>query len=245
MRLTGGVLTGLVLLGSIGTSTASAATVTCESQWAAWVAHPTVDTARAVGYCEIDRRLADLATVRVRVQDARNLTSSDRSHMEQTIDATRTGLRHLRSEIAGDSTVATLRPDLQAIVDDYRVYVLVIRQDWLTYAADNELAAVRAFTAFDARVGDWIAKAKAAGYDTSVVEASRAAMEADVAQVKTAVTPLPASLLALTPAQYDAGTAGPAMDRAAATLRDELQMLADARVKATAIVAAIRAYDAH
>ena len=227
-------------------ATTSAATVAstrgmCNDEYAAFLKAPSVSTARAVGECEIDRRLDDLATVRQRVEAAKHLTSGDRSAMESRIDATTSGLKSLRGEIESDSTLASLHDDLHAIVYDYRVYVLVIRQDWLTYAADSELAAVHALETFDGKLDGWIATAKAAGYDTSAVEADQATLEARTSAVKSPVSPLPATLVALTPAGYNAGTAGPTMDAAAKTLATGWSDLVDARAAAEKALQDIKA----
>jgi hypothetical protein len=232
----------LAAAASLGAPSALAASPGfCSDEYSAFVAAPSIATAKAVGVCEVNRRLTDLGTVRGKVVGAKTLTSSDRSRMESRIDADVSGLRSLRSKIEADSTLAALQADLHAIVWDYRVYVLVIRQDWLTYAADSELAAVNALKAFDGRLTTWIAQAKGAGYDTSTVEADQARLESDFGQVSSSVSGLPASLLGLTVGQYNAGTAEPAMDAAAQTLAGGWSTLIDARQAAEKAVADIKA----
>jgi len=216
----------------------------CNDEYAAFVAKPSISTAKAVGECEIDRRLEDLKDVRGRVASAPYLTSGERSTMTSRIDHDTSGLKTLRSHIANDSTLAALSDDLHAIVWDYRVYVLLIRQDWLTWASEAELAAVRALDAYDAHLTTWIAAAKAAGYDTAAVEADQHRLESDANAVQADVHGLPSTLLALTVAGYNAGTAGPTMDHAAQTLATDSSTLIDARQAAQQAAQDIKALGA-
>jgi hypothetical protein len=213
----------------------------CDSQWAAFAAKPSVSTARTVGHCEIDRRLEDLSSLSTAAADDVTLTSTDRSTISHTISRTRSGLKSLDSKLATDATVSTLGPDLDAIVNNYRVYVLVVRQSWLAGATDGELAAVKALGIADSKLGPAIDLAKAAGYDTSAVETARAAMDADSASASSLIHGLDTKVLALTPSGYNAGAAGPVMDDAGQSLATAYASLISARAEAQAAVDALRA----
>ena len=213
----------------------------CDSQWAAFAAKPSVSTARTVGHCEIDRRLEDLSSLSTAAADDVTLSSSDRSTISHTISRTRSGLKSLDSKLATDSTVSTLGPDLDAIVNTYRVYVLVVRQSWLAGATDGELAAVTALGTANTKLSAAIDLAKAAGYDTSGAETDLASMTAETTSASSLIHGLDKTALALTPAAYNAGTAGPVMDNAAQSLATAYASLVSARAEAEAAADALRA----
>ncbi|HLY14792.1 MAG TPA: hypothetical protein VKR24_10610 [Candidatus Limnocylindrales bacterium] len=217
----------------------------CTAQWTAFAAKPSISTARTVGHCEIDRRLIDLSSLSTAAADDATLTSADRSTISHTISRSRSGLKSLDSKLAHDSTISTLGPDLDAITNDYRVYVLVIRQSWQAGAADGELAAVKALGTADGKLGAAIDVAKAAGYDTSAAETARAALEADTSSAAALIHGLASKVLALTPAQYDAGTAGPIMDDAGQSLASAYDSLVAARAQAQSAVDALQALAGH
>jgi hypothetical protein len=230
-----------VTLGSGAPVAAASTAAMCDSQWAAFAAKPSVSTARTVGHCEIDRRLADLSTLSTAASDDTTLAATDRSTIERTISRTRSGLKSLDSKLARDATVSTLGPDLDAIVNDYRVYVLVVRQSWLAGATDAELAAVKALGTADGKLGAAIGLAKAAGYDTSAAETARAAMNAATASASSLINGLDTKVLALTPSGYNAGTAGPVMDNAGQSVATAYASLASARGEAEVAADALRA----
>lgn len=213
----------------------------CNAQWTTFATKPSVSTARAVGQCEINRRLEDLSSLSTAAADDATLSAADRSTISHTISRTRSGLKSLASQLAKDSTVATLGPDLDAITNDERVYVLVIRQSWLAGATDGEMAAVTALKAADVKLEAAINLAKAAGYNTSAAEAARAAMDADTASALSLIHGLDTKVLALTPSQYNAGTAGPVMDSAGQSLATAYSSLESARAQAQATIDALEA----
>jgi hypothetical protein len=230
-----------IIAGSVAPVGAWSEAAMCNSQWAAFAAKPSISTARTVGHCEIDRRLIDLSSLSTAAADDSTLTSADRSTISHAISRSRSGLKGLDAKLAHDSTISTLGPDLDAITNDYRVYVLVVRQSWLAGATDGELAAVKALGTADSKLGSAIDLAKAAGYDTSAVETARAALEADTASASSLIHGLDTKVLALTPAGYNAGTAGPVMDDAGQRLASAYASLVSARAEAQAAVDALGA----
>lgn len=241
----GGLAAILVATGIIAGSAAPVAAwstaAMCDSQWAAFGAKPSISTARTVGHCEIDRRLEDLSSLSTAAAGDTTLTSTDRSTINHTISRARSGLKSLNSKLATDTKLSTLGPDLDAITNDYRVYVLVVRQSWLAGATDGELVAVTALGIADVKLGAAIDLAEAAGYDTSAAETARAAMNADTASASALIHGLDTKVLALTPSEYNAGTAGPMMDNAGQSLGTAYAALVSARAEAEATAEALRA----
>jgi hypothetical protein len=190
----------------------------CATQAAAVKAGATVDTLRAFGDCEINRRFTTLTALGSKVSGSKVLTSSDAAALQSEITSTTSGLTGLKAAIDAETNTATLKADIVKIAANYRVYLLVVRQVNLVNGADAVAAAQARFATVDTTLTARIAAAKAAGKDTTAAQTALDAMNASVSAATGLARPLPSALLALTPAQYDAGTGGPAMDNARTAL---------------------------
>ena len=91
---------------------------------------------------------------------------------------------------------------------------------------DAVVAAQTRFATVNTNLVARIAAAKAAGKDTTAAQADLDAMNKSVTAAVCLASPLPATLLPLTPAQYNGGTAGPVLASARTALgqaRDDLK----------------------
>jgi hypothetical protein len=210
----------------------------CAAQFAALKAPVTVDALRAFGDCEIQRRFTTLATLATRVSGSKALTSSDAAALTAEIGATKTGLTGLKATIDAETSIPALKADIVKIATDYRVYLLVGPQVNLVSGADRVVASQTVFTKIDTNLAARIA-AKAAGKDTTTAQTDLDAMNAAVTQAVGLATPLPATLLPLTPAQYNAGTAGPVLNSARTALVQARDLLKSAVQDAKACRAAL------
>ncbi|MGD0248027.1 MAG: hypothetical protein ABSB75_03140 [Candidatus Limnocylindrales bacterium] len=198
----------------------------CAAQALASRTNATADTLKAFGDCEISRRFTTLDALSARVTASKVLTSADAAALKSEIGSTKSGLTSLKAAIDAETDVAALKADIAKIATDYRVYLLVVPQVNLLNAADGVMAAQTRFAGINTKLADAIAAAKAAGKDTTAAQASLDAMNAAVTKAVGLAGPLPAALLPLTPAQYNAGTAGPIIASARTALgqaRDQLK----------------------
>jgi hypothetical protein len=225
-------LGGSLLFVSVGTAAAVTPSAgpsgngACATQAAAVKASATVDTLRAFGDCEINRRFATLTDLSSKISASKVITSSDASALQAEISSTRSGLTSLKATIDADTDLKTLRADVEKIATDYRVYLLVVPQVNLVNGADGVLAAQTKFADINTKLTAAIAKAKAAGKETTAAQADLNAMNASVTAAAGLASPVPAALLPLTPAQYNGGTAGPIIKNARTALgqaRDDLK----------------------
>ena len=212
----------------------------CSTQAAAAKANPTVDTLRGFGDCEIARRMVTLDKLSGRIGGSKTLTSSDASALANIVSSTKTGLSGLKSTIDAETDLTALKTDIRQIATQYRVYLLVVPQVNLVIGADTVQATQPVFDKINSTLSARIAAAKAAGRDTTAAEADLAAMNAAVSQALGLAAPLPARLLPLTPAQYNAGTAGPVLKSARASLVQARALLQSARKDAQACRDALR-----
>jgi predicted deacylase len=119
------------------------------------------------------------------------------------------------------------------------VYLLVAPQVHLVSGADGVIASQTSFAKVNTNLAARIAAAKAAGKDTTAAQADLDAMNAAVTKAVGLATPLPATLLPLTPAQYNAGTAGPILTSARTALAQARDLLKSAVQDAKACRAAL------
>jgi hypothetical protein len=214
----------------------------CAAQFTALKAPVTVDALHAFGDCEIQRRfttLATLATLATRVSGSKVLTSSDAAALTAEIGATKTGLTGLKATIDAETSIPALKADIVKIATDYRVYLLVGLQVNLVSGADRVVASQTVFTKIDTNLAARIAAAKAAGKGTTTAQTDLDAMNKAVTQAVGLATPLPATLLPLTPAQYNARTAGPVLNSARTALVQARDLLKSAVQDAKACRAAL------
>jgi len=212
----------------------------CAREWAEAKAHPTLENYQAVGSCEIDRRLETIERLRDLVRESEALTDSHAAALTRILDASASGLRALRTEIEGDTTVDAVKEDVRRISTDFRIYVLVVRQVVLVRADDRVEAAVVRLTAAAGRLSHAIETAASSGKDVTEAQAHLAAMKAAIDAAASDVAGDADAILALTPAAWNAGTAKPILDAARASIAAARTDLQTARTEARAVLAALR-----
>lgn len=214
----------------------------CADAWEAAREDPSVANLQVVGRCEIDRRMATIERLRRAVDGSRHLTDAHEAALERILDRSATGLRALRAEIDAATTVEELRADLRRIVEDFRVYLLVVPQVRLVIAADVTEAAVTRGVRIAERLELAIAAAEAAGKDVGEAPELLASMRGHLRAAGAKVNGLASAILPLTPADWNDGTAGPALERARRAIGEARRVdLRAALSDARAIVAILRA----
>ena len=211
----------------------------CAEAGRAAAADPSVEHYQAVGLCEIDRRLATIDRLGSAIEGSRALTDDHQAALQAILDASGAGLPALRAEIEADTTLAELREDIGSIFEDYRIYVLVVRQVWLVVAADTVDVAGAALDETAADLAVLIERAEAAGKDVTEAKAHLAAMEAAIAEALAGVDGVAEDVLPLTPAQWNDGTAGPVLREARQAIVDAKADLRTATAEARQVIAAL------
>ncbi len=215
--------------------------MTCATERAANAAHPTVETLRALADCEIDRRLDDLRALDSSVAASTLLAAAHADAITAVADVDASGLTALRATIDGDASFVALAADVPHIWRDYRVYLLLLRQAWLTTAADGIDVAAADLGAVSDELHAAVDAAAMAGKDTIAAAAQVDALDAALAQAGSLTGGVAAELLALTPAGYNAGSAEPVIRADRAALANARAQIRAARSDAAAAVAALRA----
>jgi hypothetical protein len=195
-----------------------------------------LEAAKRVATGAITRRVLALQERLTAARSVVRLSDADRSALSSQLQSQVDGLTNLGARIQGDTDDAAVRADAQRIVTDYRVYVLTIPKARGVVVADIELNAADRLSRIADRLAATIDAAE--GKDTTTAAADLASLRSKAAAATTAVTPLPAELLALTPSGYPANRAG--LEQARQTLRTGRAALADAVILARQVIADLK-----
>jgi hypothetical protein len=224
-------------------TTAAAAHRFCIPQWASAIATPGIDKLRAVGDCEINRRFVTLDGLTYLVNHSDALTANHKIDLRDvnsvnpaSFAAERAGLTTLKGQIDSDTTLAALRADVGKIAPDYRVYLLVVPKTHLVVAADATEKASARFGPLSTELQNLINEVKAGGKNVDAAQAKLDDMNAKVAQANGLIAPVAGSILGLSPADWNNGTAGPALKSARQTIHQTRTLLVDARQDAHQVI---------
>lgn len=143
----------------------------------------------------IDKRLTTLGDFQTRLAGYKDVSTADRATLSTLISTDVTGLTALKSKVGGETTVEAVRADGKAMVDDYRVYLLVGPKLHLTHALTVETAATARLTKVHDTLADKLAKNPKA--DTPANKDLLADMAAQIKAADTRVDGKLPALLAL------------------------------------------------
>jgi hypothetical protein len=202
----------VVLIGLTGTALADTGTpaVSSASPTATPTAAPhgkTLADIQAAAAAAISRRLSSLS---VAINDVNNntvITPSDKTTLLATLNGDVTGLTALGVTIAGDTTAKQAATDYATIFTSYRVYALALPQVRFAAAADDMTVAVLPkLTDAQTKLAALLAGVDS-GKNTPQVQAWMADLAKQLTAIGTETNGLSATVLAYTPAQYDANHA--------------------------------------
>ena len=212
----------------------------CSAQAAGARSAGTIAALRTFGDCEVERRTTTLGQLAGFIDASRALTAAHKTTLVERIGATSAGLAALKATIDAGVSVAVLKARVVEIASQFRVYDVVAPQVYLTNAADGVAAVASQFEQISTELAGRISTADSAGKDTTAAEAALHAMTSAIAAAAGSASPLPARLLALTPAQFNAGTAGPELRSARASILSARDQLKSAVADARAVIADLR-----
>lgn len=185
----------------------------------------------------IDGRLETLHALSLVVNGAEHLTSADRSTLSSLISGDTSALTSLRTKVAGETTLSGVRADATAMVDDYRIYMLVVPKVHLTDVFDIEAAAEATLQKVHDRLAARVAKAPGGG--TAQEKAELADLQSQIQAAQQADSGRVAALLAIAPSP-DASALHSALAPLVSAAKDARKDLKQARADAKEIVAALK-----
>jgi hypothetical protein len=156
-------------------------------------------------------------------------------------EAERSGLRALRAKIDSETDLATLKNLIADIAEDLRVYLLVVPKTHLLGGGDAIDKAVDRLGQVAERLAGLIEKAEGAGKDVGEAKRLLEDMKTKIRQADQQASPVAGRIMPLSPADWNAGKAGPALASARDALGDARQLLVAARADARRIVEILKA----
>lgn len=169
---------------------------------------------------EITRRVNALTLLSGRINDIKRLTTDQKNTLTSQITDQINALTTLKTKIDADTDLATLRTDVQSIVQSYRIFALYIPKTYIIVRADRLLDLVDAFTTLQGKLQTRIDTAKTAGDDITAMQSLMTDMTGKLADAKTQATNAINAVLPLTPDGYPGNKA---------TLQSARTMLVTAR----------------
>jgi hypothetical protein len=145
----------------------------------------------------ITDRLNDLARLQTALAGYKDVPDAARATLSQTLSSDVSGLTALKAKVAGETTAAAVRADGKAMVDDYRVYLLMAPQVHLTHALGVENTVLARLVKVHDALADRLAKDPSA--DTAANKDLLADMSNQIKAADAAVDGKAAALLALKP----------------------------------------------
>ena len=150
----------------------------------------------------IERRLDRLDRAADRAGVAGNLTDAHQATLSDQLTTVSESLTDLQENVNQDTGDA-LRSDCQSVIENHRVYVLVLPRTRLVIVGDTELAAAQRLTEMADKLGDAIGQAEDAGEDVSAERADLDAMRDYITSAQDGASGIADAVLGLTPADWN------------------------------------------
>ena len=179
----------------------------------------------------INLRLATLRSLNAAIGAATNLSPADRSTLTGLVSADKNGLAALKARTDVETTVAAVRSDAHAMIDDYRVYLLVVPKVRFTVAADAETVTITKLRAVHDELAKVAAQLAAGGKDASTETAQLASMARQLDAAASALAGQVATLLTIQP-----GPNGEAIHAQVVAVRSAVRGVRD-RLRASVVLA--------
>ena len=159
---------------------------------------------------QIGSRIGALQRLETTVGAAPGLSSSDVAAIDGELNSLIAGLTALRTKVDSETTLAALQADVATLRTEGSVFRDVKYWAGLIVGAEKVIAAGPGLVALENTLATQIAAAPP-GPETEEAKALLAAMTKSVTDAENLAAPLPATLLALTPAQLESGAADVAL----------------------------------
>lgn len=118
----------------------------------------------------IERRLETIARLERNIAGNEHVTDDHAGTLLRDLADAAEGLKELARKIEAAETPEELRPLVESIVVDYRIFTVVAPKVHEVLASDTLVWIGKRLDGFAERLGEWIARAKEAGFDVTKVE---------------------------------------------------------------------------
>jgi hypothetical protein len=155
------------------------------------------------GNNEITRRLNTLKTLGTKVNSATKLTASDKASLSSEVSDEVSGLTSLKAKLDAETTSSAARADAQSIINDYRVYALIVPKVNLVKTADDQQVAEGKLSDLAAKLQTRITAAKTAGKNVTSLQSSLSTMNGKISAAQAISSKIESDVAGLQPSDYN------------------------------------------
>jgi hypothetical protein len=155
------------------------------------------------GNSEIGRRLSTLNALSAKVSSATKLSSADQASLSSEISTEIDGLNGLKTKLDADTTASDAKTDAQAIINDYRVYALIVPKVNLVKTADDQQVAESKLSALAVKLQARISTAQTAGKNVTSLQGELASLNSKVAAAQAISSNIESAVVNLQPSDYN------------------------------------------
>lgn len=151
---------------------------------------------------EITRRVSSLNALIVKINKIKKLPSSNKTSLITQVQTEINNLNALKLKVDADTDLATLRKDVQSIVQSYRVYAFFIPQINLLIAADALSTNADNLTVLYNKLQTLVGKSRVTGTTLTNLQNLLSNMQAKITDAQSQYQAVETEVIALTPQGY-------------------------------------------
>jgi len=155
------------------------------------------------GDSEINRRLGSLQTLSSKISSATKLTASDQASLSGEVNTEISGLASLKTQLDADTTLTAAQTDAQSIINDYRVYALIVPKVNLVKTADDQQVAEGKLAALVPKLQSRISATKTAGKEVTSLQSGLTAMNNQISAAQAISSQIESGVVGLQPSDYN------------------------------------------
>ena len=155
------------------------------------------------GNSEISRRLSTLTMLTGKINSATKLSASDQAALSSEVATEINGLTSLKTKLDADTTLSDAKTDAQSVINDYRVYALIVPKVNLIKTAADQQVAESKLSALATKLQSRISAAQVAGKNVTSLQSGLAAMNSKVSAAQTISSSIESSVIGLQPSDYN------------------------------------------
>ncbi len=149
----------------------------------------------------ITKRITSLNNLNARVQEMKNVSSTEKTNITNAVQTNSSGLTSLEAKINADTDVTTARADAKTITANYRIYALVMPQGYILAASDRIDTISSMMTALSTKLQTRINTDLSAGKNVATLQSALADISAKVTDAQTQGSSAQSGVINLTPDQ--------------------------------------------
>lgn len=155
------------------------------------------------GNAEITRRLKVLDKLAARIAATTKLTASDKATLSGGVTDTINGLKALQQQLDADTSLSVVRVDAQNILDEYRVFALVVPKILLISTADAQQQVEAQLSTLADKLQTRLQQGQAADHDISAASAKLSDMKQAISAAQALSLSVTTAVLPLQPSNYN------------------------------------------